>query len=107
MQKRILHTLILIIVSAAVLTVHNVQTAVAHEERMRTEAEAEAQRLSKERAQAAWNAMDESDLYLHMGVASSVDDVIFMGQLHEDGLLLEMAPLTALPYSSLTDLAKR
>lgn len=90
MQKRILHTLILIIVSVAVLAVHNVQTAVAHEEKMRTEAEAEAQRLSKERAQAAWNAMDESDPYLHMGVASSVDDVIFMGQLHEDGLLLEM-----------------
>ena len=59
---------------------------------MRVEAEAEAQRLSKERAQAAWTAMDESDPYLHMGTASSVSDVIYMGQLHEDGLLLDRTP---------------
>ncbi len=88
MRKRFLQTFILIMVSVAVAVCGGVQTAIAKEESRRLEEQMHAEQLAKEKAVAAWQDLDKNNPYLHMGTASSVEDIIIMGQLHEDGELI-------------------
>ena len=83
MRKRILQTVVVASVLSVITVVGSVQTAIAQEEIRMAAVRAAEEQEARERAAEAWEELEESCPELHLGCASSVEDVIAMGTLIE------------------------
>lgn len=81
MRKRILQALVVAATMSVVTVFGSVQVAIAQEEIKTAAAMAAEEQAARERAAAAWAELEESCPELHLGCASSVEDVIAMGML--------------------------